>query len=93
MYISFSPYSFLFFTEWGPSLSRVTLDGRNRTILVSTQIYYPSRMTLDLPNEHIYWIDIYKDFIERVDYEGRNRWAMKKTADVSVDLNIKFALS
>ncbi|XP_067627209.1 prolow-density lipoprotein receptor-related protein 1 isoform X1 [Eurosta solidaginis] len=77
---------FMFFTEWSPSLSRVRLDGRNRTILVSTQIYYPSRMTLDLPNEHIYWIDIYKDFIERVDYEGRNRWAMKKTADTHIVL-------
>ncbi|XP_046809386.1 low-density lipoprotein receptor-related protein 1 [Lucilia cuprina] len=77
---------FIFFTEWSPSLSRSNLDGTNRTVLVSTQIYYPSRLTLDLPNEHVYWIDIYKDFVERVDYEGRNRWAMKKTSDTHVPL-------
>lgn len=76
-------YSFIFFTEWSPSLSRANLDGTNHTILVSSQIYYPSWVTLDLPNEHVYWIDIYKDFIERVNYEGGQRWSMKKTHDVS----------
>lgn len=64
------------------------MDGYNRTVIVSSQIFYPSRVTLDLANEHVYWIDIYKDFIERVDYEGRNRWAMKKTPDVSTFLLI-----
>ncbi|XP_037895975.1 low-density lipoprotein receptor-related protein 1B isoform X2 [Glossina fuscipes] len=75
---------FIFFTEWSPSLSRANLDGTNHTILVSSQIYYPSWVTLDLPNEHVYWIDIYKDFIERVNYEGGQRWSMKKTHDTHV---------
>lgn len=59
------------------------MDGTNQTTLVSTQIYYPSWVTLDLPNKHVYWIDIYKDLIERVNYEGQRRWSMKKTPDVN----------
>ncbi|XP_055918086.1 low-density lipoprotein receptor-related protein 1 isoform X3 [Eupeodes corollae] len=76
----------IFYADWSPSLSRANLDGTNQIVIVSTAIYYPNRVTLDLANEHVYWIDIYKDFIERVDYNGNNRWAMKKTSDTIIAL-------
>ncbi|XP_030387623.1 low-density lipoprotein receptor-related protein 1 [Scaptodrosophila lebanonensis] len=72
---------YMFYTDGSPSLSRSLLDGKNVTSLVTTQIYHPSSVTLDLPNKQVYWIDIYKDLIERVDYEGQRRWSLKKTAD------------
>lgn len=74
---------YLFYTDWKPSLSRSLPDGTNRTVLVTEQIYHPSSITLDLANELVYWVDIYKDVIERVTYEGQNRWTLKKSADVS----------
>lgn len=74
---------YLFYTDWSPSLSRALLDGTNRTALVKTNIYHPSGVTLDLANEHVYWIDVYKDVIERVDYNGQQRWTLKKTPNVS----------
>lgn len=74
---------YLFYTDWSPSLSRALLDGSNRTALVKTNIYHPSGITLDLANEHVYWIDVYKDVIERVDYNGKQRWTLKKTPNVS----------
>lgn len=79
---------FMFYTDWTPSLSRSLLDGSNRTVLVTDQVYHPSSVTLDLANELVYWIDIYKDEVNRVDYEGRNRWTLKRRLDVSIVMRI-----
>lgn len=61
-------------------LERANLDGTNQTVLVSHKIIYPFGLTLDLANEHVYWMDTYMDSIERVDYNGKNRWSLKKSA-------------
>lgn len=76
-------HRFLFITEWSPSLSRCNLDGSNRVIIATNKIFYPSEITLDLANEHVYWIDTFTDFVERVDYDGNNRWSMKKSSEVN----------
>jgi len=75
---------YMFYTDWTPSLSRSLLDGSNRTVLVTDQVYHPSSVTLDLANELVYWIDIYKDEVERVNYEGQDRWTLKRAPDVSI---------
>ncbi len=70
---------FMFFTKWEQaSLERAHLDGTNRTTLVTNKVVYPFGLTVDLANEHVYWVDIYMDFVERVDYNGQNRWSMVK---------------
>lgn len=60
------------------------MDGSDAIELVTTEVLYPTDITLDLANEHVYWIDTYIDFVERVDYNGKNRWSMKKNPDVSL---------
>lgn len=70
---------FMFYTKWdNPSLDRSHMDGSNATSLVYSKIIYPLGLTLDLANEHVYWVDQYMDLIERVDYNGKNRWSHKK---------------
>lgn len=64
-------------------LERANLDGTNQTVLVSHKITYPSDLTLDLANEHVYWIDQYLDTIERVDYNGKNHWSLKKSTNTA----------
>lgn len=49
------------------------MDGQNRTKLVDTKIVFPHGITLDLVNRLVYWADAYLDYIEVVDYEGKNR--------------------
>ena len=49
------------------------MDGQNRTKLVDTKIVFPHGVTLDLVNKLVYWADAYLDYIEVVDYEGKNR--------------------
>ncbi|KAK2718097.1 hypothetical protein QYM36_006775 [Artemia franciscana] len=72
---------FMFFTEWGASaarLERAFLDGTERKDLVVDKIVYPYGLALDYANLHVYWVDTYLDFIERVDYDGHNRKSIKR---------------
>ncbi|KAF3860451.1 hypothetical protein F7725_000706 [Dissostichus mawsoni] len=65
----------VFFTDYGstPRVERCDMDGQNRTKLVDTKIVFPHGITLDLVNRLVYWADAYLDYIEVVDYEGKNR--------------------
>lgn len=71
----------MFFTKWGntaPLLERAQMDGSNRTSLVSQKIVYPYGVTVDYPNQHVYWVDTYLDYVERINYDGSNRKTVKR---------------
>lgn len=70
-----SSHSKVFFTDYGqiPKVERCDMDGQNRTKLVDSKIVFPHGITLDLVNRLVYWADAYLDYIEVVDYEGKNR--------------------
>lgn len=69
----------MFFAKWEKSsLDRAHMDGTDIISLVSSKIVYPLDITLDLANEHVYWVDSYSDIIERIDYDGKNRTPLKK---------------
>ncbi|XP_075055508.1 prolow-density lipoprotein receptor-related protein 1 [Mixophyes fleayi] len=65
----------VFFTDYGqiPKVERCDMDGQDRTKLVESKIVFPHGITLDLVNRLVYWADAYLDYIEVVDYEGKNR--------------------
>uniref|UniRef100_A0A8C2HXH6 Low-density lipoprotein receptor-related protein 1-like n=1 Tax=Cyprinus carpio TaxID=7962 RepID=A0A8C2HXH6_CYPCA len=65
----------VFFTDYGqiPKVERCDMDGQNRTKLVDSKIVFPHGITLDLVSKLVYWADAYLDYIEVVDYEGKNR--------------------
>ncbi|XP_016087082.1 low-density lipoprotein receptor-related protein 1-like [Sinocyclocheilus grahami] len=65
----------VFFTDYGqiPKVERCDMDGQNRTKLVDSKIVFPHGITLDLVNRLVFWADAYLDYIEVVDYEGKNR--------------------
>ncbi|XP_054274081.1 low-density lipoprotein receptor-related protein 1-like [Macrosteles quadrilineatus] len=72
---------YMFFTKWGvtsPMLERALLDGSERKTLVDHKIVYPYGVTIDYPTQHVYWVDTYLDFVERVDYDGSNRRTIRK---------------
>jgi low-density lipoprotein receptor-related protein 1 (alpha-2-macroglobulin receptor) len=76
----------MFFTKWGvtsPMLERALLDGSERKTLVDHKIVYPYGVTIDYPTQHVYWVDTYLDFVERVDYDGSNRRTIRKGFPVS----------
>lgn len=76
---------YIFFTKWGtahPSLERAQMDGTERKTLVDRRIVYPYGVSVDFPNQHVYWVDTFLDCVERVDYEGNHRKMLRRGAPV-----------
>lgn len=68
----------LFFTDCGSAarVERCDMDGMNRTWIVRSRLEQPTALALDLVNKYVYWLDIYLESVEVVDYQGRKRHAV-----------------
>lgn len=66
---------YIFWTDWGkyPRIERANMDGRNRTAIITTKIYWPNGLTIDLYRERLYFADAHLDYIESCDYNGGRR--------------------
>uniref|UniRef100_A0A336MF06 CSON015005 protein n=1 Tax=Culicoides sonorensis TaxID=179676 RepID=A0A336MF06_CULSO len=76
---------YIFYAVWGKSpatIERANLDGTNIKQIVNEKIVYPHAVSVDLAMSHIYYIDSYLDNVERVNYDGSNRWSMKKKSQL-----------
>ncbi|CAH1397949.1 unnamed protein product [Nezara viridula] len=65
----------LFWTDWGenPRIERVGMDGYNRSTIISTKIYWPNGLTLDITTKRVYFADSKLDFIDFCNYDGSGR--------------------
>lgn len=84
----------LFFTDYGnvAKVERCNMDGTNRTRLVDYRIEQPTAVALDVVKKLVYWADAYLDYIDVVDYQGRNRHTIIHGSQVSVALYCKCCL-
>lgn len=66
---------FIFWSDWGkyPRIERANMDGSGRRAIVTSKLYWPNGLTLDLIRERLYYADAHLDFIESCDYDGGNR--------------------
>lgn len=76
----------LFFTAWDNGRAEVLkaeLSGESLTVLATYKVMRPQAVTLDLPNERVYWVDSYMNYIEGVNYRGAERVTIKRPIYVS----------
>uniref|UniRef100_A0A669BG50 LDL receptor related protein 1B n=1 Tax=Oreochromis niloticus TaxID=8128 RepID=A0A669BG50_ORENI len=75
----------LFFTDYGnvAKVERCNMDGTNRTRLVDYKIEQPTAVALDVVKKLVYWADAYLDYIDVVDYQGKNRHTIIHGSQVS----------
>ncbi len=68
-------YRWMFITDWGeePKIERVSMDGDNRTTIVSADLGSPSGITLDYAARRVYWTDPALDRIEYCSFDGSGR--------------------
>ena len=94
--IAVAPYDgLMFWTDWGtpvPKIERASMDGKNRTILVDTQLEWPNGLTLDYEKKLLYWIDAKMQYIAVIDWDGFNRKTLLKDEEGRV-LHMPFAIS
>lgn len=79
---------YIFWTDWGqhPMVLRADMNGKNLFQLVTTKLYWPNCLALDLPTRRVYFADSKLDYIDFVDYDGNNR--QQVTASEKVKLQI-----
>lgn len=69
----------MFFSTWlDQVISRCHMDGNNCTAIVTKRLRRPLGLSLDLPNEHVYWWDAELELLERTDYDGHTRRTIRR---------------
>ncbi|KAJ8943773.1 hypothetical protein NQ318_011985, partial [Aromia moschata] len=61
---------------------RANMDGTNTLAIVSEAAYKASGITVDIIARRVYWCDSLLDYIETVDYEGKNRFLVVRGQQV-----------
>lgn len=81
----------MFITDYGnvAKLERCNMDGTNRTQLVDYKIEQPTAVALDIIKKLVYWADAYLDYIDVVDYNGKNRHSIIHGIQVSGTFHCK----
>ncbi|CAE1155793.1 LRP2 [Acanthosepion pharaonis] len=66
---------FMFWCDYAyhPSIKRAGMDGTNITVIVSEKIKFITSLTIDYPNQYLYFVDKDLDFIDFCDYNGKHR--------------------
>ncbi|XP_067140476.1 low-density lipoprotein receptor 1-like isoform X1 [Centruroides vittatus] len=65
----------MFWTDYGNTakIERAGMDGSHRQTIVSSDIKWPTDLTLDLVDRRIYWVDAKLHILCSADYSGRKR--------------------
>lgn len=66
---------------------RTNMDGTAAVSIVSEAAYKASGVAVDLNAKRLFWCDNLLDYIETVDYEGKNRFLILRGKTVYVDIN------
>ncbi|KAK2588774.1 hypothetical protein KPH14_001654 [Odynerus spinipes] len=74
--IVLSPKSgIMYWSDWGskPHIAMASMDGKNNVPFVQENIAWPNGLTIDYPNNRLYWIDAKLKKIESIRLDGRDR--------------------
>lgn len=61
----------VYWTDWADRayIGRVGMDGKNKTVIISTKLEWPNGLTIDYTNDKLYWADAHLNYIEYVHRE------------------------
>lgn len=66
----------MYWSDWSdqrPMIGRSAMDGRDAIAFVTENLKWPSGVTVDWPNERVYWVDAKLLQIESIGMDGRGR--------------------
>ncbi|KAL4234296.1 Low-density lipoprotein receptor-related protein 1B [Mactra antiquata] len=71
---------YLFIIDGGPSpkLARMNTDGTDGHTIVTEDMTRPSTVEVDIADQTVYWLDVWMDTLESVDYDGKTRRLLLK---------------
>ena len=73
----------LYFTVWGEnaSISRIGLDGTNRSVIVSGKVAWPRGIAIDYITKMMYWTDAHLHRLEMARLDGSRRRILRSEAN------------
>lgn len=78
--LALDPTQGVMFVSENSRIFRANMDGSKMKDLVTDAIYKASGLAVDLPTKRIFWCDSLLDYIETVDYDGKNRFLVVRGA-------------
>ena len=77
-HLTFCPannFSHMYWTDWGQhaKIERSGMDGKNRHVLISSNLTWPNGLVIDYSTDLLYWVDAGMHTIEYADLNGNNR--------------------
>ncbi len=78
--LALDPTQGLMFVSENSRIFRASMDGSKMRDLVTEAIYKASGLAVDLATKRVFWCDSLLDYIETVDYEGKNRFLVVRGA-------------
>jgi len=80
--VVFPPKGLLFYTSWHLQayIGRINMDGSNFSMILNWDqgIAWPNALAIDYFNERLYFADAHLDYVDFVDFEGKNRHTVVK---------------
>ncbi|XP_072743249.1 vitellogenin receptor isoform X2 [Anoplolepis gracilipes] len=68
----------MFWCNWEPTplIAKAGMDGKDRSSFLDENLEWPNSITIDYPNNRLYWLDLKKRIIESVRLDGTDRRAI-----------------
>lgn len=65
----------MYWSDWGkrPEIARSYMDGTDSISFVANDIHWPNGLTIDRPNQRLYWADAKLMTLESVALDGKDR--------------------
>ena len=76
----------MYWCDWGfiPKIEKAEMTGKNRSVIVSSNLRWPNGLTLDHGNKRLYWVDGYNDNLEYFDFvQGNRRTLISSSSSLS----------
>ena len=81
----------MYWTDWGTpaKIERASMDGNNRTVLHSSNLWWPNALAIDYDNQTLYWMDAAMDRLEQSQTDGSGR-TLLSTAHIYHPFSLTF---
>lgn len=65
----------MYWSVWSPNahIAMAGMDGKNNRVFVAERIQWPQSVTVDYPNNRLYWVDTKLATVESICLDGTDR--------------------
>ena len=70
-----------------PHIGRIGMDGRGQMVIIDTEIYTPTALTIDYTNKRLYWADDNHILFANMDGTQKRKGEMKLFQNLAIQIS------